>query len=200
MLAFEGKVFSCKLVILGNSGVGKTSILHRWATGHWDGSLNTTIGARHQRKRIRIQNNDVDLFLWDTAGQEQYQALTPYYIRSASIALVVTSVTDQVSFSSIDYWLTMLRESCEIYPPVVLVVNKMDLLNEQELSREQILRNYGSLFRNVFFVSAQSGDQVDELFRYSSEEAFAFTRQYLGQDIKSGVQETRKPDNTSVCC
>ncbi|EAY10951.1 Ras-related protein, putative [Trichomonas vaginalis G3] len=77
-------LLTCKIVLLGNSGVGKTSIINKWINGTFDYDAKPTIGADHQTKTVTIRDNTVNAFIFDTAGGEQFQSLTPAYIRNST--------------------------------------------------------------------------------------------------------------------
>ena len=200
MISKELKNNSCKIVILGNSGVGKSSILYRWITGEYKKSLNTTIGANHQRKRILINNEEIDLYLWDTAGQEKFQSLTPLYIRTASLAFITLSINDISSFENCEYWLSMLKESCDIIPPIFLIINKIDLINEYVYTIDQILKNYQSLFKEIYFVSAFSGEKINELFFNASKEAYFFQKNFLGLNKNPNNLNENNIKKNKNCC
>lgn len=189
---------SCKVVILGNSGVGKTSLINRWTTGTWSTTVKPTIGANHQRKTVQFSETFVDVFVWDTAGQEQFQSLTPLYARSAACAIVTASITDSLSFEAIQTWIDLLKNACEVMPPLILAVNKIDLLNSNAVkTQEEVESEYGQLFSAVFFVSAQSGEAVDNLFVYAAQMGYEFM---IGnQPIKQQPLEPKKDDKKGCC-
>jgi small GTP-binding protein len=189
---------SCKVVILGNSGVGKTSLVMQWTTGDYEAQIGPTIGANHQRKTITIQGDDVDLFLWDTAGQEQFQALTPLYAHSAAAALIVVAIDDLDSFKGISTWTELLNRSCDKPPPMLLVVNKMDRASKATTSKEDIKERYGPGFQAIFFASASTGEGVDPAFSHAGELAYDFALQSGNVCKKPLVQNP--PDEPKSCC
>jgi len=155
---------SLKIVLLGNSGVGKTSLVNRWINGSHNKTITPTVGANHQKKTLVIDGQQLDLFIWDTAGQEQFLALAPLYTRSASVAIMTASIVDEDSFSNLNTWKKLLEESCESFPPVILAVNKIDLSTDSMPTRDEIEESNIDSYSSVFFVSAQTGEGVDELF------------------------------------
>ena len=167
---------SFKTVILGNSGVGKTSLVTRWTTGSYHTSTNPTVGANHQRKRVVLGNEEVDMFLWDTAGQEQFKALTPLYARSSSVAILTVAITDTASFDNIDMWLELLNSSTEEMPPVVMAVNKIDLEDETTISRNKIWEDYHEKFAGIFYVSAMTDEGVDNMFNFVAQKGYEFMK------------------------
>lgn len=190
---------SFKAVLLGDSGVGKTSLVTQWITGTYQRNTNPTVGANHQRKRVTIDNREVDIFLWDTAGQEQFQALTPLYARSASVAVLTTSVIDTTSFDSIDRWLELLSTATEDKPPVVLVVNKIDLMDEAEISRESIEEKFTGKFDGIFFVSAATGEEVNNMFMFAAEAGYRFSADMNVAPKGQNLEETTAVEGKCNC-
>ena len=192
---------SCKIVLLGNSGVGKTSLVNRWMTNSFNPNGKPTIGANHQRKSVKIQNQDVDLFIWDTAGQEQFQALTPLYAREAASAFITVSITDIDSFKSLDTWIDLLKSSCAVIPPMLLAVNKIDLIDQAVYTHEEIENQFGDTFSGIFYVSASTGEGVAQAFMHAAQTGY----EHLCQTTRTTTTTTQKIDGSSSstkegCC
>ena len=194
----ESDRYTLKVVILGNSGVGKTSIVNRWITGVHNKAITPTVGANHQKKTIEIEKKMVDIFIWDTAGQEQFQALTPLYARSASCAIVCASLVDLESFNSLETWKKLVEDSCEVTPPMILCVNKTDLANDQTMTNEEIEEKYGSEFKAIFFVSAYTGEGIDEIFVQSGRLGLDYSIQNVQQTGQ--VQDLTQKQKKKKCC
>ena len=189
---------SCKVVILGTSGVGKTSLINRWTTGTWSTSVKPTIGANHQRKTVELEDKKIDVFVWDTAGQEQFQSLTPLYARSAACAIITASITDQQSFDSLQTWVDLLRNACEVMPPLILAVNKIDMTEKYVMPQEDVEAKYGGMFGAIFFVSAKSGEGVDSTFTLAAQKGYEFN---LGsQSTKTTNLTEKKKESKNGCC
>lgn len=188
-------VMCCKIVVLGDSGVGKTSLANRWINGVWQDSVKPTIGANHQRKRVQIDGNNLDVFMWDTAGQEQFRSLAPVYTRSSSAVIIVASIIERASFESIENWIEIVKSTSEKMPPLVLAVNKIDL-PDAVINQEEIIEKYKPLFAGIFFTSALSGQEVDQCFRCASEEAYKFIKD--SQQVESKQLDAEK--QKSGCC
>jgi small GTP-binding protein len=171
---------NCKIVLLGNSGVGKTSIVMRWASGTYQVDVHSTVGANHQRKTISLGDSDLDIYVWDTAGQEQFQALTPLYARSAAAAIIVASTDDIASFTAIEDWIELIDSSCENRPPIVLAVNKTDLTHSV-LAQEEIDTQYQPKFSSIFYVSAKTGEFIDGLFLSAGQLGYEFMKASAGR-------------------
>jgi small GTP-binding protein len=189
---------SVKVVLLGNSGVGKTSIVYRWTSNEQSPRSGPTIGVNHQRKAATVGDRDVDVYLWDTAGQEQYQALTPLYVHSASCALIVAAIDDPASFEAIPKWIEVLQESCGRPPPLILLVNKMDLTNPGSPTVSNIEVTYKRTFQAVFFVSAVTAEGIDAAYNEAVLTAFKF--QTGTQSSRSRVLADVDITRTNECC
>jgi len=199
----NNQAVNCKIVLLGNSGVGKTSLVNRWVLGTQNLPVKSTVGANHQRKRVTTGGEDVDVFIWDTAGQEQYQSLAPLYTRSSSAAIIVASLTDDESFNNLTMWAGLVKDSCEIVPPIILAVNKLDLNKNSQKVQEEIDSKYLDLFAGVFFTSAVSGEGVDQLFLQAAKSGLEFLKQ--NGRTKSilkpqGSDEKKTGNNQNGCC
>jgi small GTP-binding protein len=186
----------CKIVLLGNSGVGKTTLMTRWTSGMFESQISQTVGANHQRKTIRIHGQTVDIFLWDTAGQEQFQALTPLYAHSAATAIIVVAIDQLASFKGIATWTDLLNRSCDVRPPIVLLVNKIDKSDKPAFENEEIRERYGTSFAGLFFVSAVTGESVDTAFCFAAERACEFLR---GTNTTKTVGLTQANKSTNCC-
>jgi small GTP-binding protein len=185
-----------KAVLVGDSGVGKTSLITRWVKGEYIPITSLTVGANSQRKRVSLANQDVDLHVWDTAGQERFQSLTPVFARSSVVAILVVSVQDPSTFTSVDRWLGMLNSSTDRMPPVVLAVNKMDLASP-DLSREEIVDKFSPKCTAVFFASAVTNEGVDSVFQCAADSGYQFHVTQTGQAVTTSIETG---DNSSACC
>mmetsp|Transcript_64963 Transcript_64963/g.107988 ORF Transcript_64963/g.107988 Transcript_64963/m.107988 type:complete len:261 (-) Transcript_64963:196-978(-) len=117
-----------KVVIIGDSGVGKTALLRRYTDDEFDSeSAKATLGVSFARRGITYRGINIVGHLWDTAGQERYRAITSAYYRGAVGALIVYDVTERTSFESIPRWLQELREHADPSIVVMLVGSKIDL-------------------------------------------------------------------------
>jgi small GTP-binding protein len=151
-----------KVVLLGDTGVGKTSIARRKAQDTFDFQIAPTVGASHLRTSVEISNQNVDLLLWDTAGQEQFVSLVPMYARGANVCIIVGSIVNPESLDHIPLWRDRLFDSGE-RPPVIVAVNKVDLLDTAPLTIEAVKGKLGG-FASLYFVSARTGACIDDLF------------------------------------
>jgi small GTP-binding protein len=156
---------SRKVVLLGNSGVGKTSLAHRWVHNAFDAAIRPTIGPTNATQTVDLGDKRVTVALWDTAGQEQFRSIVPLYMRGARCAVIVASVDSPESFDSLPEWLELLNSSQERPGNAVLAVNKTDMKDPLDEQISAAVETHRVMFSACFFVSALTGDGVKQLFR-----------------------------------
>jgi small GTP-binding protein len=152
---------SPKLVMVGGTSVGKSSLVRRFTTGLFNSEEVSTIGATTWRKVFVVHGQEVNLAIWDTAGMETFRTLTPIYYRGASLAIVMFSVDLQPSFTDVDWWIHSIKDECP-EALIVLVGNKVDKgrVIESEAG-EAKAREYGIDYHET---SALTGQGVTEVF------------------------------------
>lgn len=160
----DSKNLRIKLVLLGDSGVGKSCILLRFVRGQFDPSSKVTVGASFLSQTINLQDSTIKFEIWDTAGQERYSSLAPLYYRGASAAVVVYDITNPETFLKAQFWVKELQKHGNPDIVMALVGNKADLESEREVSREEALAYAES--NGMFFIetSAKTADNVNQLF------------------------------------
>ncbi len=173
-----------KVMILGNSGVGKTSLLEQYVTRAFSGAYKVTIGADFLTKDLDIDGSKVKLQIWDTAGQEKYRSLSVAYYRGADACFLVYDITDKTSFKELDKWLdaftAQLTEDKVKNFPLILLGNKAD--KKERIVTTEMARKWctssGHEDMPFFETSAKTRVGVDEAFeqitrmaiKHSSEE------------------------------
>ncbi|KAG7662171.1 YPT52 [[Candida] subhashii] len=129
-----------KLVLLGESAVGKSSIVHRFVKNTFDDLRESTIGAAFLTQTITIpeSNTTIKFEIWDTAGQERYKSLAPMYYRNAHAALCVYDITSRVSFNKAQDWIKELKRQAPEGIVIALVGNKADLADNREVEQSEV--------------------------------------------------------------
>lgn len=156
---------SIKLVLLGDSSVGKTSIVTQYVSGSAPESVNPTIGAAFVTKDVTVDGQALELLIWDTAGQEVYRGLAPMYYRSALIAIIVYDVTKAESFDSVSYWIRELKTNVEEDIIILVCGNKIDLEEKRAVEFQQassMAQENGALYAET---SAVTGAGVERMFQ-----------------------------------
>ncbi|KAM0852100.1 hypothetical protein ACQ4PT_051972 [Festuca glaucescens] len=163
--ATDSKNLKVKLVLLGDSGVGKSCIVLRYVRGQFDPTSKVTVGASFLSQTLALEDSTTVKFeIWDTAGQERYAALAPLYYRGAGAAIVVYDITSAESFNKAQYWVKELQKHGSQDMIMALVGNKADLHEKRTLS-SQDAQEYADR-NNMFFVetSAKTADNINQLF------------------------------------
>lgn len=171
----EPRFASFKLVLLGESAVGKSSIVHRFVKNTFDDMRESTIGAAFLTQTISLPeaNTTIKFEIWDTAGQERYKSLAPMYYRNANAALCVYDITSKASFAKAQDWIKELNRQAAEGIVVALVGNKADLADERQVEESEVLAYVEELrqlrgegARDVIHLecSAKSGEAVLDIF------------------------------------
>ncbi|EAY15217.1 small GTP-binding protein, putative [Trichomonas vaginalis G3] len=152
-----------KIILLGDTHVDKTSIAIRQSENFFSHSSKPTIGANQLISKVKVNNREIELVLWDTAGQEEFNALIPMYLRNSSCAIIVCAANNQQTIYNIPKWYTMLEEMT-VTPPCIVAINKVDLLADQVQDVENIRQKLENRYKNIIFVSALTGYNIGLLF------------------------------------
>ncbi|KAM9969186.1 hypothetical protein ACTFIR_001013 [Dictyostelium discoideum] len=126
--------YLCKIVVIGDSGVGKSNLLSRYNKNEFSVGKLSTIGVEFSTKTLKIDNKLIKLQLWDTAGQEKYNSITESFYKGAIGALIVYNIADRNSFNNLEKWLKKFRENAHQDYGIMLVGNKSDLKEYREVS------------------------------------------------------------------
>lgn len=154
-----------KTILLGDSGVGKTSLLVKFDTGKFQqGSFSATVGIGFTNKIVTVEDTRIKLQIWDTAGQERFRSVTHAYYRNAHALFLLYDVTNKTSFDNIRAWLGEINDYAQDNVVIMLLGNKSDCGSNRAVKKEdgeRLSREY-----NVFFMetSAKSGQNVDLAF------------------------------------
>lgn len=154
-----------KILLCGEGNVGKTSLIHRYVKGTFEGTYKATIGVDLFQKLIKIDEEEVSLQIWDLAGQSVFQKIRPRFFAKANGALFAFDLTMPSSFQNLNTWISDLRES-EGLVPTILLGNKMDLLDMKAVSDEEITAfvENKSEVKGYFETSAKTGYNVNNAF------------------------------------
>jgi len=153
-----------KLVLLGESGVGKSTLVIRFVKGKFNEFQESTIGAAFLTQTVVVDDTTVKFEIWDTAGQERYNSLAPMYYRGSHGAIVVYDITSSTSFERAKMWINELREHLGRKVVIALTANKSDLSEFRQVSTEEG-QAYAAAQDLLFFeTSAKNAFNVNEVF------------------------------------
>ncbi|CAK7568535.1 MAG: GTP-binding protein [Sporothrix epigloea] len=176
--------FLIKLLLIGDSGVGKSCCLLRFSEDSFTPSFITTIGIDFKIRTIELDGKRVKLQIWDTAGQERFRTITTAYYRGAMGILLVYDVTDERSFENIRTWFSNVEQHATEGVNKILIGNKCDWEEKRVISTEQGQQLANELGIPFIEVSAKSGINIDKAFCS------------LAADIKSRIIDTAKTEQT----
>lgn len=191
---------SIKIVLLGDSGVGKTSIVTKYVTGSLPDVAVPTVGAAFVTKDMEIDGRNFQLLIWDTAGQELYRGLSPMYYRSAAIAVIVYDVTNVNSFKSVEYWVNELRDNADQNIVIIVCGNKTDL--EPRQVEQDVAQTQANAFKTLYTeTSAATGSGVERVFQMVLNELI--NNRCIVSDSsqkKITIDNTENGNGKSGCC
>jgi small GTP-binding protein len=158
---------TCKVVLVGDSGVGKTCIIQRYVNNNYDENTESTSASTYTYKIVDYKqfNKSISFDIWDTAGQELYRALAKNFYLNASIGILVYDIRRKESFESIkDYWYEQLKVSGEENMVFGVAGNKCDLFQEEEVKEEDAKKFAESIGAIFHLTSCKESIGIDDLF------------------------------------
>lgn len=188
-----------KVVFVGDSGVGKSSFIHRFCNDNFNPSFSATIGVDFQVKSLILGGQHIVLQLWDTAGQERFRSITKQYFRKADGVVIMYDVNCESTFTNVRNWMESVQEGVEEGTIILLIGNKTDMA-ESESDRAVKTKDGNKLsveYDGIFFeTSAKGGINVKE-----SMEALAnILKEKEDKDIESALNLDEKAVKKKFCC
>ena len=155
-----------KIVIVGEAGVGKTSLMQMYSEGTFSSEVSSTIGSTCTEKELVMNDQTFIISIWDTAGQESYRTIVPMYFRGASVAIIVFDVTNQKSLDSVEFWKETIKENLSQEVITILCANKIDLIEKRTINDDSIQVAAKNFNMPYFLTSAATGTGVNNMFEY----------------------------------
>ena len=192
-----------KIVVLGPAGVGKTCIIHRFCNGAFLLNTLSTIGAAFFPHTMQIDQTDINMMLWDTAGEERFRSVAPSLLRGANGLVLVYDCTSLDSFKELDIYLNMFLDTADYDPsvalPVLLLGNKSDL----DLAKlpEELIQSWAEKKNIVhsFLVSAKTGENIEESFTEFMKDFLQTPVTHDSTPIQINFQQ-ENAEKSSSCC
>ena len=197
-----------KLVIIGDSYVGKTNIMSRYLNNEFRDDSKATVGVEFGSKLFDIKGHSIKAQIWDTAGQERYKSITNAYYKGALGALVVYDITRKETFNSVDKWISDLTAVADKKITVLVIGNKCDLDDQRQITKEQG-EEKGRSFNAAFLeTSASSGSNIDKAFEMLIKEVYEKCHSDFEDDggfgeLEGGVEiklDNNSKDEKKSCC
>ena len=203
----ESEYIPCKVVLLGESGVGKTSIVSKYVSGTFSQFTMVSTGSSFVTKNMEIdKNNKIKFQIWDTAGEEKYRSLAKIFYKSAAAAVLVYDITIQSSFKGIkEYWAKEIKNNSPEDIIIAIAANKSDKYEEQQVPNQEgkdLARELNAIFQNT---SAKLGSGIENLFKLIGEkyidpttnisESYMNKEEILEQQKIIQIEEFKKNNN-----
>jgi small GTP-binding protein len=196
-MATQKGVNCIKLLTLGNSMVGKSSLIARFIDNKFFDSYISTIGIDFFKKKVKIGVNEIDLQIYDSAGQEKYKSISKQYYHNSEGILLVFDLTSQESFVALDEWIEDL-EKVEKDLPIILVGNKSDL-DARDVSEEEINKIINDKKFDYFETSALNGSNVNEAFIKLTELVIKHKKSRRNTRKGMSIHSLNNPNNKKCC-
>ena len=161
-----------KIIIIGDSGVGKSNILGRYLHDEFKEDTKSTVGVEFGSKKMQIENATIKLQIWDTAGQERYRSITSAYYKGAKGCFIVYDITNSQSFDDIIKWYEEIKKSGDKGVSIILVGNKCDLENERKVSIEMGKNKAKEMNCPFYETSALSNIMIEQVFKSMCEDIY----------------------------
>lgn len=197
-----------KIVLIGDSGVGKSNILSRFTRNEFNLESKATIGVEFATRTLQVEGKTIKAQIWDTAGQERYRAITSAYYRGAVGALLVYDITKRPTFDNVQRWLRELRANADSNIVVLMAGNKSDLDHLRSVSEQDgqsLAEKEGLSFLETSALEAHNIEKafqtiLTEIYHIISKKALA-TQEALGPPGKgTTINVSESSGNTTSCC
>ena len=202
----EREDYKLKVVIVGDSGVGKSNLIKRFTTNEFNENSKATVGVEFLSRSYKINDKIFKIEMWDTAGQERYKSITAAYYKGAKGALIVYDTTSAKSFENIDKWLSEIKEQTNRDIKLIIIGNKIDLREQKVISTEQALTKAKELGIPLMETSAKEATNVKEAFNDLLKEMYCELSQTLlniehqNMENKNGIQLDVEEKKKKGCC
>ena len=190
--------FVFKILLLGDSEVGKSCFLMRYSDNVFVENYITTIGLDYKLKNVKLDSGKtIKVQLWDTAGQDKYRTIAKNYFKGSHGILLLYDVTKQSSFQNIRDWIQDIREEVSQKAIIFLIGNKIDLVDKRKISKEKGIELAEEYKLPFFEASAKSGENVDEVFKALYKK---ISEVYGDLEKEMGTKLNKRKKNKPKCC
>ena len=169
---FEKEYYKLKLIVLGDSGVGKTNIIRRYVSDTFSTDTKATVGVEFFTKNFKINNDVLKLEIWDTAGQERYKSITSAYYKGSRGCLLVYDITRSATFDDVEKWMAEVKEKVMGSLKMLIIGNKSDLKDERKITIETALEKARSLNIPLMETSALDSTNIQKAFETLLKEMY----------------------------
>ena len=162
---FQNYELSFKIIVIGDSGVGKSCLTMKATKNYFENYYSPTVGFEFFTFNVKLKEKNIRLQIWDTCGQEVYRSLISSFYKNSSLAILVYSIEERRSYENLEVWLNQIREQGNPGVKIILVGNKNDLEEKREVSLEEgkkFCKDFG--LNNFFETSAKTGSNAQNAF------------------------------------
>ena len=194
-----------KLILIGDSCVGKSNILLKYLKNEFDPNSRATVGVEFGTKNIFLNNKKIKIQIWDTAGEERYRSITSAYYKGAKGALIVYDITKKSSFNNIDKWISDLKLNGDKNICIIILGNKSDLEDKREVNKEEGIKK-SEMYKTAFLeTSALNGENINKAFDELIEQIIQNNQNFFGENSKKEIDKgvslnDSKSDDKKKCC
>ena len=209
MSSNENNEINLKILILGDSSVGKTSLLLKYADGYFPTIYVATIGVEYKIKQINLKGVNINLQIWDTAGQERFRGITKNFMKGADGIMYVYDITQKQTFDNLKSWIRQSEDSTEGFKKII-IGNKSDLETDRQVSKDSLKKFCDDKGFTGVEVSAKLGTKVNEAFEYlanmivgrKTKEELIKTYTESGRERGLSIKNDKKDDKNKKkkCC
>ena len=181
---------SFKIIVVGDSGVGKSCLTMKGTKNHFEDCYSPTVGFEFFTFNIRINDKNIKLQIWDTCGQEAYRSLITSFYRNASLAILVYSIDNQNSYNNIEAWLNEIKSQSNHDTKTFLIGNKLDLENQRRIPKDiaqHFCKDHG--FNYFEETSARTGVNAQKVFINAAKELYLTHLEYKDRSSRLGSLE-----------
>lgn len=193
--------YNFKIILVGNSGTGKSNISSRFLINQFDHCTKSTIGVEFSTKDIHIEKDIIRVQLWDTAGQERYKSIVISYYRGALGIMLVYDITKRDSFDNLQFWIDQINQYCPNNIKIIIIGNKQDLNDKRVISTEEgriYAKTNNALFMEVSALQNFNIQKAIELLVYDIYFAICDVKKDVMLDTKSINPNIEKVKNNII--
>lgn len=199
MISVEYK-HNFKFIVIGSSGVGKTSILKRLIDDQFSPDNVSTIGVEYMSTVVEIDGQAVKLQIWDTAGQEKFRSIAKSYFRHAVGVVLVYDITDRKSFDDLSLWLNDVHSLCDPNASIIMIGNKLDMSSQRAVSTSEAQSFATNHQLSYIETSARGGDNVVEAFNRAAKMVYDRAEAGLLSSKTTPSTTITENNSSSGCC
>ena len=186
-----------KVLLLGDSGVGKSSILLRYTKNQFTADMRSTIGVEFGIKYLTLDNLQLKVQIWDTAGMERYRSITSAYYKGAKGVIVVYDICRKVSFDNIDKWIDDFKSKADEDAVILIIGNKSDLQDKREVNTEEVKLKAEKNKMAFMETSAKNNENVSKAFLQLFNEIIKIYKE-KNSDTINDIEESKKKNTGKV--